>query len=171
MRYNAKKMDGAAMRLSHEQMLEVAQYAFTRMDGAWFLALAKKFGVQTAWEMDVEAWKQFSYVFGKNIRKKYIPDPVWPESFLDALDIFSRVLKIEGRQVTQQGDRIIIRITDCETQKAIAKAGVADCGIVTVQSYQGIIAGLFEKQVAVEVAHTKNINHGDECCEVVITRL
>ena len=159
------------MRLSHEQMLEVAQFAFTRMDGAWFLALAKKFGIQTAWEMDVEAWKQFSYVFGKNIRKKYIPDPVWPESFLDALDIFSRVLKIEGRQVTQQGDRIIIRITDCETQKAIAKAGVADCGIVTVQSYQGIIAGLFEKQVAVEVAHTKNINHGDECCEVVITRL
>ena len=159
------------MRLSHEQMLEVAQFAFTRMDGAWFLALAKKFGIQTAWEMDVEAWKQFSYVFGKNIRKKYIPDPVWPESFLDALDIFSRVLKIEGRQVTQQGDRIIIRITDCETQKAIAKAGVADCGIVTVQSYQGIIAGLFEKQVAVEVAHTKNLNHGDECCEVVITRL
>ena len=159
------------MRLSHEQMMEVAQYAFTRMDGAWFLALAKKFGGQTAWEMDVEAWKQFAYVFGKNIRKKYIPDPVWPESFLEAMDIFSRVLKIEGRQITQQNDRITIRITDCETQKAIAKAGVADCGIVTRETYEGIIAGLFDRSVDAHVAHTKNLNHGDECCEVVITRL
>jgi len=159
------------MRLSHEQMLEVAQYAFTRMDGAWFLALAKKFGVQTAWEMDVEAWKQLAYVFGKNIRKKYFPDPVWPESFLEALDIFSRVLKIEGREISVQGEQIIIRITDCETQRAIAKAGVADCGIVTVQTYKGIINGLFDRTVEAHVAHTKNLNHGDECCEVVISRL
>ena len=158
------------MNLSHEQMMEIAQHAFTRMDGAWFLALAKKFGVETAWEMDVEAWKQFSYVFGKNLRNNYISNPVWPESFLDALDIFSRVLKIEGREVTVEGDKIIVRITNCETQKAIAKAGVADCGIVTVQSYEGIIGGLFDRDVNVHVAHTKNLNHGDECCEVIVTR-
>lgn len=150
--------------------MEIAQHAFTRMDGAWFLALAKKFGIKTAWEMDVEAWKQFSYVFGKNLRKNYIPDPVWPESFLDALDIFSRVLRIEGRKVSMKDGQITVRITDCETQKAIAKAGVADCGIVTVQSYEGIIGGLFDGEVSVHVAHTKNLNHGDDCCEVIITR-
>ena len=159
------------MNLSNEQMMEIAQHAFTRMDGAWFLALAKKFGIETAWEMDVEAWKQFSYVFGKNIRKKYIPNPVWPESFLDAMDIFSRVLKIEGREITVKGDQIIVRITDCETQKAIAKAGVADCGIVTVYTYEGIISSLFDKAISVQVAHTKNLNRGDDCCEVIITRM
>ena len=158
------------MNLSQEQMMEIAQYAFTRMDGAWFLALAKKHGIKTAWEMDVEAWKQFSYVFGKNIRNNYIPNPVWPESFLDVMNIFSRVLKIEGRDVSIEGDQITVRITDCETQKAIAKAGVADCGIVTEQTYQGIISGLFDKDINVHVAHTMNLNHGDECCEVVITR-
>ena len=158
------------MNISQEQMMEIAQHAFTRMDGAWFLALAKKFGIKTAWEMDVEAWKQFSYVFGKNLRKNYIKDPVWPESFLAALDIFSTVLKIAGREVSMSGDQITVRITDCETQKAIAKAGVADCGIVTVQSYEGIISGLFDKDIDVHVAHTKNLNHGDDCCEVIITR-
>ncbi len=158
------------MNISQEQMMEIAQHAFTRMDGAWFLALAKKFGIKTAWEMDVEAWKQFSYVFGKNLRKNYIKDPVWPESFLAALDIFSTVLKIAGREVSMSGDQITVRITDCETQKAIAKAGVADCGIVTVQSYEGIIGGLFDKDIDVHVAHTKNLNHGDDCCEVIITR-
>jgi len=75
--------------------------------------------------MDVEAWKRFSYVFDRNLRKNYLPDPVWPDSFLDALDVFGRVLKIEGRNVSLRDGKIIIRITECETQKAIARAGVA----------------------------------------------
>ena len=98
-----------------------------------------KFGKETAWEIDVEAWSQFSYVFGKKIRKDIIPNPVWPESFLDVLEIFSKVLKIEGRKVVVESDIITVRVTDCETQKAIVKAGIADCGIVTVQAYQGLI--------------------------------
>jgi hypothetical protein len=38
------------------------------------------------------------------------------------MEILAKVLKIEGREVTLEPDRIIIRVTDCETQKAIAKA-------------------------------------------------
>lgn len=120
--------------------------------------------------MDVEAWKRFSCVFGKNLRKNYLANPVWPESFLDALDIFSRVLKIEGRTVSVADGKIVVRITDCETQKAIAKAGVADCGIVTVQSYKGIIDGLFDNEIPTDVAHTKNLNQGADCCEIIVTR-
>jgi hypothetical protein len=157
------------MNLSTEQLLEIAQYSFVRMDGAWFLALAGKFGKETAWEIDVEAWKQFSYVFGKKIRKDVIPNPVWPESFLDAIEILFGVLKIEGREVSVRSDGITIRVTDCEAQKAIAKAGIADCGIVTVQTYQGLTRGLFGKEMGVLVRHTKNLNQGDDCCEVVIS--
>jgi hypothetical protein len=158
------------MNLSTEQLLEIAQYSFVRMDGAWFLALARKLGKETAWEIDVEAWKQFSYVFGKKIRKDIIPNPVWPESFLDALEILSKVLKIEGREVSVKPDIITIRVTDCENQKAIAKAGIADCGIVTVQTYQGLMRGLFGKEMDLSVQHKKNLNQGDDCCEVVISR-
>jgi predicted hydrocarbon binding protein len=141
------------------------------MDGAWFLALAKKFGVQTAWEMDVAAWKQLSYLLGKQIRKNYISNPTWPDSFLDVLEIFSRVLKMEGREVRVDSDTITVRVTDCETQRAIAKAGVADCGIVTVQTYQELIRGIFGKDMGVTVEHTKNLNRGDECCEVVVKKI
>jgi len=158
------------MVLSAEQLLEIAQYSFVRMDGAWFMALAGKFGKEAAWEIDVEAWKQFSYVFGKKIRKDILPHPVWPESFLDTLEILSKVLKIEGREVFIESDIITIRVTDCETQKAIAKAGIAECGIVTVQTYQGLMRGLFGKEMGVLVQHTKNLNQGDVCCEVVISR-
>jgi len=159
------------MKLTNDQILELTQYAFIRMDGAWFLALAKKFGVQTAWEMDVAAWKQLAYLLGKQIRKNYISNPVWPESFLEALEIFSRVLKIEGREVKVNSDTITVRVTDCETQRAIAKAGVADCGIVTVQTYQELTRGLFDKDMGITVEHTKNLNQGDDCCEVVVKKL
>jgi hypothetical protein len=159
------------MKLTNDQLLELTQYAFIRMDGAWFLALAKKFGVEIAWEMDVAAWKQVSYLLGKQIRKKYISNPTWPDGFLDVLQIFSSVLKMEGREVRVDADTITVRITDCETQRAIAKAGVADCGIVTVQSYQELIRGVFGKDMAVAVKHTKNLNRGDECCEVVVKKI
>lgn len=159
------------MKLTNDQILELTQYAFVRMDGAWFLALAKKFGIQTAWEMDVAAWKQLAYLLGKQIRKNYISNPTWPESFLDALEIFSRVLKIEGREVKVDADTITVRVTDCETQRAIAKAGVADCGIVTVQTYQELTRGLFDNDIGISVEHTKNLNQGDDCCEVVVKKL
>ena len=158
------------MNLSIEQLFEIAQYSFIRLDGAWFMALAGKLGKEVAWEMDVEAWKQFSYVFGKNIRKNVIPNPVWPESFLDVLEILSKVLKIEGRRVFVGPNQITVQVTDCENQKAIAKAGIADCGIVTVQTYQGLMRGLFGKEMGVFVQHTKNLNQGDDCCEVVISK-
>ncbi len=148
----------------------VAQYSLVRLDGAWFLALAKKLGKEIAWEMDVEVWKQFSYLFGKKIRKEIISDPVWPGSFLEALGILSEILKIGGRKVIIKSDIITIQVTDCENQRAIAKAGIADCGIATVQSYQGLAKGLFGKEMEILVRHTKNLNQGDDCCEVVVSR-
>ena len=57
------------MDLSKEQLLEMARFSITRIDGAWFMAIARELGVEKAWEIDVEAWKQFSYVFGKRIKK------------------------------------------------------------------------------------------------------
>ena len=158
------------MDLSADRLLEIAQYSIVRLDGAWFLALAQKLGKETAWEMDIEAWKQFSYLFGKRIRQEIIPNPVWPESFLDTLEILSKVLKIEGRKIKIEGDIITVQTEDCEVQKAIAKAGIANCGIATVHTYQGLIRGLFGKEMNLLVRHTKNLNQGDDCCEVVISK-
>ena len=63
-----------------------------------------------------------------------------------------------------------MRVTDCEVQKAIAKAGVADCGIATMATYRGVARGLFGKDMQISVEQTRNLNRGDPLCEVVITR-
>jgi hypothetical protein len=156
--------------LSDKKLLEIARFALTRLDGAWFMALARETGGEKAWKVDVEAWKQFSYVFGKKIRKDVITNPIWPGAFLDAMGILSNILGIRGREVTVEGDMIYVRVSDCEVQKAIAKAGVADCGIATLETYKGVARGLFGKEMGVDVKHTKNLNKGDEICEVVISR-
>ncbi|MBM4277312.1 MAG: hypothetical protein FJ130_05420 [Deltaproteobacteria bacterium] len=161
---------GDKMNLSAGQLLEIAQYSIVRLDGAWFLALAERLGKEKAWEMDIEAWKQFSYLFGKKIRKEIILNPVWPESFLESLEILSKVLKIEGRKISIEGDTITVQTADCEVQKAIAKAGIADCGIVTVHTYHGLMRGLFGKSIDIVVRHTKNLNQGDDCCEVIVSQ-
>lgn len=157
------------MQISDQQLIELMQYAITRLDGAWFLGTARRMSVVEAWDLDAEAWKQFSYLFGKKLRSTLIPEPVWPESLVEALDILGKMLKIEGREAIIDGDRIIVTIKDCETQKMIAKAGVADCGIATIQTYGGIIRGLFSGSVTATIEHTKNLNHGDECCEVIVS--
>jgi hypothetical protein len=58
---------------------------------------------------------------------------------------------MKGREVMVDGDTIMVRVTDCETQRTIAKAGAADCGIVPVQSYQELIRGIFDKDMGVTV--------------------
>jgi hypothetical protein len=156
--------------LSADELLEIAQYAITRLDGGWFLGVAKSLGIEKAWEMDVEAWRHFAYVFGKKLRSDYLPDPVWPDSYIEAINIMGQILKTEGRQVSLDGTAIRLKVTNCETQRMIAKAGVADCGIVTVYSYEGLAQGLFARTISVSVQHLKNLNHGDDCCEVLIVK-
>ena len=158
------------MHISHEQLIGLSRVAFARMDGAWFMAIARKFGIDAAWDMDVEAWKQYSYVMGKHIRKQLIPDPQWPGSFLDAMEIFMGMLGITNRTVEKKDGAIHVRVSDCDIQKGIAKAGIADCGIVTVETYTGMVRGLFGKETDIQVTHAKNLNQGDDCCEVIIRR-
>ncbi|MBS3920333.1 MAG: hypothetical protein KG012_15790 [Deltaproteobacteria bacterium] len=79
-------------------------------------------------------------------------------------------MKIEGRKINVEGDTIFVQASDCEIQKAVAKAGIADCGIVTAHTYQGLMRGLLGKEMGVFVRHTKNLNQSDDYCEVVISR-
>ena len=79
-------------------------------------------------------------------------------------------MNVKSREIKNDKGTITIQVTECEVQKAIAKAEIADCGIATVQTYEGITEGLFGKDANVTVRHTKNLNQGDECCEVVISK-
>ena len=158
------------MNLTRDQLFELAQTALVRMDGAWFIAVANQFGKDAAWKTDVAAWSQLSYVLGKNMRGRISTEPRWPGDFLDVLEAVLTIMKMDGRNITVNREIITVRVTDCESQKAIAKAGIADCGIATKAVYRGLARGLFGKDFEVNVSHIKNLNRGDDCCEVILSR-
>lgn len=156
------------LQLDDRQLFDLARHAFTRLDGAWFLGAADRLGAAEAWDLDVEAWRRFSYVFGKHLRERFFPDPVWPDSFIEAMGLLSQILMIGERQVDLRGDEIIVRAADCEMRRMILKAGVAECGIATRHTYRGVAAGLFGKDREFVVEHLKNPDRGDDTCEVRI---
>ena len=158
------------MNLNKDQLFQLAQIALVRMDGAWFMTVADQFGKEAAWKIDVAVWSQFSYVLGKHMRGKIQGAPKWPDDFINALNAVFTIMKTDGRDITVNGELMTVRVTDCETQKAIAKAGIADCGIATSETYKGLARGLFGKNFEVTVSHVKNINRGDDCCEIVLFR-
>jgi len=53
-----------------EALLDLARYAFLRLDGAWFIAAAEKCGVETATDLDIRAWEMFSERLAKKNRVK-----------------------------------------------------------------------------------------------------
>ena len=64
--------------LSKNDLLKVIDTyakAWQAMDGAYFLALEKKYGMDVAIEMDKEAWKIFSPIEAKRIMKEFGIDP------------------------------------------------------------------------------------------------
>jgi hypothetical protein len=158
------------MNLNKDRLFELAQIALVRMDGAWFMAVAKQFGKEAAWKTDVAAWSQLSYVLGKYMRGSIPDEPKWPEDYLDVLDALLTIMKMDERSITVNGELITVRVTNCETQKAIARAGIADCGIATMEIYKGLARGLFGKDFEVTVSHTKNLNRGDDCCEIILSK-
>ena len=64
--------------LSKEQLLKIIDVyakAWQAMDGAYFLALEKKYGIDVAIEMDKEAWKTFSPIEANRIMKEFDIQP------------------------------------------------------------------------------------------------
>ncbi|MCK4566393.1 MAG: hypothetical protein KAU48_03700, partial [Candidatus Thorarchaeota archaeon] len=57
------------------KIIDVYAKAWQAMDGAYFLALEKKYGMDVAIEMDKEAWKIFSPIEAKRIMKEFGIDP------------------------------------------------------------------------------------------------
>src|SRR4030042_4155858 len=107
--FTAINTKGEIMKnLTNDAILNLARLSIARLDGAWFMAVAKKYGIEGAWEMDIEAWKQFSYVMGKNLRKNIITEPAWPGSFIDVLEIAMNLLGMRGRSVSIEGNAIIV---------------------------------------------------------------
>jgi hypothetical protein len=153
-----------------EMLLELARYAFLRLDGAWFLAIAEKYGVEIATELDVRAWEQFSERLAKKIVSLANLQGKFSEVFPKLMSIHSKLMNMNREIFVYDNNRAISRITDCEVWKMVSKVWTretAPCYKVTQASIRGLLKGAFPGTEFI-INHNKKIPLGDSCCEVEI---
>ncbi|TXT57716.1 MAG: hypothetical protein BAJATHORv1_10420 [Candidatus Thorarchaeota archaeon] len=128
--------------LSKEELLKIVDAyakAWQAMDGAYFLALEKKYGMDVAIEMDKEAWRIFSPIEAKRIMREF---DVEKNGGLDALEkaLGYRVYaRLNTQSCTREDDKsLIFKMHACRVQVARNRKGLPDfpCKQVGIIEYE-----------------------------------
>ncbi len=152
-------------------LLDLAVYAFLRLDGAWFLASAEKFGVEAATELDVKALESFSERLGKKIATTLKLRGEFRDELPIVMKIQNTIMNAKTEITPVDENRFMLRTVDCEVWKMIRKkwtSETAPCYKVTKASISGLLRGAFPG-TRFEVVQKRLIPKGDPCCEVEIT--
>src|SRR5512137_2394596 len=107
-------------------------------DGVWFQAIEKKFGMDTAVEIDTEAWRGFTVIEARRIMDRL---GIQPGGGIPALmeclknRFYARLNLQECVEVTDT--RVVFRMIDCRVQSARKRKGLADhpCKSVGIVEY------------------------------------
>jgi len=109
-------------------------------DGLWFQAIEQKFGIETAIELDTDAWEKFTVVEATRImaRLGLKPGggiPALIECFKHRL--YARLNLQEAVEVSDR--RVVFRMVDCRVQSARKRKGLPDfpCKSVGLVEYAG----------------------------------
>nr|MDO8099954.1 DUF6125 family protein [Candidatus Njordarchaeota archaeon] len=155
-----------------EALLDLARYAFLRLDGAWFIAVAEKCGVETATDLDTRVWEMFSERLARKIVTKMNFHGDFCQVLPKLLAIQNTLMNVNG-EITCYGDsRAILQVRDCEVWKMVSKVWTretAPCHKVTQASIRGMLKGAFSESEFV-IKQNRRIPLGDPYCEVEIVR-
>jgi hypothetical protein len=135
--------------LTREELLELTHmYAknWLAHDGCWFLAAEKKYGMQTAIELDTESWRNFTIIEAMRIIEFL---KLGKNSGIDGLKKALRfrlyaTLNEDEITVDNGGKTLEYRIKTCRVQSARRAKGLEDfpCKSVGIVEY-----GLFAKTI------------------------
>ena len=157
--------------LKIEELLELLRYSFLRLDGAWFMASAEKFGVESATDLDVRAWQMFSERLGKKIASITNLKGDFSKTIPKIIKIQHTLMNMNSEMDVISDSKMIHRVIDCEVWEMVQKVWPQDvipCHKVTLASIRGLLKGAFPEKEFI-LKHTKKIPLGDPCCEIEIS--
>ena len=163
--------------LSYDELRKLARYAISRLDGAWFRAVAEKYGIPEAVDLDVKVWEDFTERIGKKIKNTLKLEGKGIEFFRYASPKVTEVwAELTGFKIETlvAKNKIISRFIQCDYWENIKKAGFGQfaeaglmCSKVHVAGYKGLCKGAFP-DLNFKLTHTKRIPDGDPYCEMTI---
>jgi len=109
-------------------------------DGLWFQAVEKAYGLETAIELDGEAWERFTVVEAKRIMKRLGMEPGGGIPALVKALGYRLYARINVQEVLEADDtRCVFRMKACRVQEARKRKGMPafPCKSVGIIEYEG----------------------------------
>lgn len=123
-----------------EGMLCDAALNWLAHDGLWFLAVEDKLDLESAIELDMKAWENFTVIEAKRIMKRHgIEEGGGIPALARALGLRLYAFINEQEIVEQSEEHLVFRMNDCRVQSARKKKGLPDfpCKPVGLVEYAG----------------------------------
>ena len=127
--------------LTKEQLMEYIEDIsknWLAIDGTWFQAVEKRFGMEEAIKCDADSWKTFTVIEAKRIMERFnIPKNGGIPALVKALK-FRIYANINVQEIIEiADDRCIFRMNDCRVQTARKRKELPDfpCKEVGIVEY------------------------------------
>ena len=162
------------MNITPEQMQELRLGALTAIDGLWFMAVERKYGFDTALELDLEVWKDYGKVLLKRMARM-LDLTIDPENPLDLSTInylLETVCHLDGTQCEGevQEDEIIFRVNRCSWWENLNRSGREShvpCEYIDNVIFKHWLQ-FVDPEIDFEITHA--LPRGDDYCEWVIRK-
>ena len=109
------------------------------IDGTWFQAVEKEFGLEKAIELDVAQWKKFTIIEAKRIMRQFnIPENGGIPGLVKALR-YRVYANINIQEIIEiSNDRCVFRMNNCRVQYARKRSNLPDfpCKPVGIIEYE-----------------------------------
>jgi hypothetical protein len=156
--------------LTREELIELTEVFaknWIAHDGSWFLSIEEKYGMDMAIEMDIEAWRKFTVVEAKRLKKFLsLEDNSGIEGLKKAL-AFRLYSSLNEDEIVKVADNVLeYRVKTCRVQQARRRKGLKDfpckqVGIVEYSLFAKTIDDRFETEV---VSCPPDITNKDYYC-------
>ena len=123
-------MNEELKKLSKEELIsyiEDISKNWLAMDGVWFQAVEKRYGMEKAIECDIDSWNVFTVIEAKRIMQRFnVPENGGIPALMRALKfrVYANINKQEIIEISE--DRCVFRLIDCRVQSARKRKGLPD---------------------------------------------
>ena len=123
-------MNEELKKLSKEELIsyiEDISKNWLAMDGVWFQAVEKRYGMEKAIECDIDSWNVFTVIEAKRIMQRFnVPENGGIPALMKALKfrVYANINKQEIIEISE--DRCVFRMIDCRVQSARKRKGLPD---------------------------------------------
>jgi hypothetical protein len=97
------------------------------IDGTWFQAVEKEFGIEKAIDIDIKQWKRFTVIEAKRLKQRFkLPDNGGIPALIRALKfrIYANINEQEIVEISE--NRCVFRMNKCRVQYARKSRGLPD---------------------------------------------